>query len=169
MFCRAALLAAARDSEEGKHIFIPPHHGHGAAGNNRFQNTATLGFCWVRHTHICARGGIYAHSHPRTHTAHALKYTMNWPRHTHRAHKHPYSHRHNLDTFLGVMKHMLTCWADRRQLGSGPFLAFSSVGHVIRSHLMTFITLINSFNLGRKSWSEAGGDKINKEVFFLFI
>lgn len=110
--------------------------------------------CWVsaesRHTHICAHGGIYAHSHPRTHTVLALKYTMNWPRHTHRAHKHSYSHRHNLDTFLGVMKHMLTCWADRRQLGSGPYLAFSSVGHVIgggvatvQSHLMTFITLIN--------------------------
>jgi len=44
-FCWAALLAAARGSEEGKHIFIPPYHGHGAAGNNRFQNTAMLGFC----------------------------------------------------------------------------------------------------------------------------
>lgn len=130
---------------------------------------------WVsaesRHTHICARGGIcaHAHPHPRTHTVLALK--LNWPTHTHRSHKHPYSHRHNLDTFLGVMKHMLTCWADRRQLGSGPYLAFplsvtwSEEGVVtVQFHLMTFITLIIKLSCEEKLIGNS-----RKEVIFLFI
>lgn len=135
---------------------------------------------WVsaepRHTHICARGGICAHAHPRTHTVLALKYTMNWPTRIHTVHKHPYSHRHNLVTFLGVMKHMLTCWADRRQLGSGPYLAFSSVGHMIgrgvvtvQFHLMTFITLIIKFNREEKvDWRLVGINSRKKSSFYPF-